>query len=64
MMLGVVSIPDGWATTARGRGSESPSASPGVSVNDILDPEHIDELSSQCAQRAGRDGRKKASRDS
>ena len=46
MMPGVVSIPHGWGHHRAGTRIRIAERVPGVSVNDILDPEHIDELSS------------------
>ena len=45
MMRGVVSIPHGWGHTRAGSRLRVAESVPGVSVNDILDPSMIDELS-------------------
>ena len=45
VMPGVVSIPHGWGHDRAGTRLHVAQASPGVSVNDIVDPGQIDELS-------------------
>ncbi|MFN0245659.1 MAG: molybdopterin oxidoreductase family protein [Kofleriaceae bacterium] len=45
MMPGVVSIPHGWGHTRKGSRIRVAESVPGASVNDILDPSMIDELS-------------------
>jgi anaerobic selenocysteine-containing dehydrogenase len=49
MMPGVVSVPHGWGHGRRGIQLRVASATPGQSVNDILDPAVIDELSGTSA---------------
>ena len=49
MMPGVVSIPHGWGHHRAGTRLRIAERVAGVSVNDILDPEHIDELSGTSA---------------
>ncbi len=45
MMKGVVSVPHGWGHNRSGTRLRVAEANPGVSVNDIVDPALIDELS-------------------
>ena len=45
MMRGVVSIPHGWGHSKKGARLRVAASVPGVSINDILDPAMIDELS-------------------
>ena len=49
MMPGVVSIPHGWGHHRAGTRLRIAERVAGVSVNDILDPERIDELSGTSA---------------
>ena len=49
MMRGVVSVPHGWGHTRRGIQLRVATATPGQSVNDIIDPSVIDELSGTSA---------------
>jgi len=49
MMPGVVSVPHGWGHTRGGVQLQVATARPGQSINDILDPAVIDELSGTAA---------------
>ncbi len=49
MMPGVVSVPHGWGHTRKGSRLRVAESVPGVSVNDIVDPSLIDELSGTSA---------------
>lgn len=49
IMPGVVSVPHGWGHGRRGIQLRVAQATPGASVNDILDPARIDELSGTSA---------------
>jgi anaerobic selenocysteine-containing dehydrogenase len=49
MMPGVVSVPHGWGHTRGGVQLQVATARPGQSINDILDPALIDELSGTAA---------------
>ncbi|HSS01952.1 MAG TPA: molybdopterin-dependent oxidoreductase [Kofleriaceae bacterium] len=49
MMRGVVSVPHGWGHTRSGIKLQVATATPGESVNDIVDPAVIDELSGTSA---------------
>jgi anaerobic selenocysteine-containing dehydrogenase len=49
MMPGVVSVPHGWGHTRGGVQLQIATARPGQSINDILDPAVIDELSGTAA---------------
>jgi hypothetical protein len=45
MMAGVISIPHGWGHHRKGTQWQEAEAHAGVSVNDLTDEMHIDELS-------------------
>ena len=49
MMPGVVSVPHGWGHTRGGVQLQVASRAPGQSINDIIDPAVIDELSGTSA---------------
>ena len=49
MMRGVVSVPHGWGHGRAGVQLRVASATPGQSINDIIDPQVIDELSGTSA---------------
>jgi anaerobic selenocysteine-containing dehydrogenase len=49
VMRGVVSVPHGWGHTRSGVQLQVATARPGQSINDILDPALVDELSGTAA---------------
>jgi len=49
MMRGVVSVPHGWGHGRQGARLRVAARTPGASVNDIVDPARIDELSGTSA---------------
>ncbi len=49
MMPGVVSVPHGWGHTRRGAKLSVAATMPGESVNDVIDPSRIDELTGTSA---------------
>jgi hypothetical protein len=49
MMPGVVSVPHGWGHGRAGTRLRVAASVPGVSVNDVLDPARIDELTGTSA---------------
>ena len=49
MMPGVVSVPHGWGHTKPGVKLRVAATAPGVSINDVIDPTRIDELSGTSA---------------
>ena len=49
MMPGVVSVPHGWGHNRRGAKLAVAATMPGESVNDIIDPARIDELTGTSA---------------
>jgi anaerobic selenocysteine-containing dehydrogenase len=49
MMRGVVSVPHGWGHGRAGIRLQVATATPGESINDIIDPSVIDELSGTSA---------------
>jgi anaerobic selenocysteine-containing dehydrogenase len=49
MMPGVVSVPHGWGHARKGVKLRVAAKSPGVSINDVIDPSRVDELSGTSA---------------
>ena len=49
MMRGVVSVPHGWGHGRAGTQLRVAATVPGASINDIIDPARIDELSGTSA---------------
>ena len=49
MMPGVVSVPHGWGHARKGVKLSVAATAPGVSINDIIDPARVDELSGTSA---------------
>lgn len=49
MMRGVVSVPHGWGHARPGVQLRVAAKAPGVSINDIIDPARVDELSGTSA---------------